>query len=229
MLDRLGLVSQAEHEVGEAEVGVVLHHVQENGPVADRDHRLGRRPPTPRACADPARRRRSRPSQHFHPRDRDDDSARPTRACRTSWADDLVLEVPREDQDEVRTGVLERLRMLDRDVGAGQELALLVRVAIDREVEQVGADAAVVEQRVALARRAVAGDRACPPGALRSGTRAGSTSSPRPAARSRRVPRACRSRASRSSIGQVLHAGRSAPDRRRPRAGRRGAASRRGS
>ena len=38
----------------------------------------------------------------------------------------------------------------------GQELALLVRVAVDRVVEEVGADAAVVEQRVALARRAVA-------------------------------------------------------------------------
>ena len=41
----------------------------------------------------------------------------------------------------------------------GQEVALLVRVAVDRVVEEVGADAAVVEQRVALAGRAVAGDR----------------------------------------------------------------------
>ena len=41
----------------------------------------------------------------------------------------------------------------------GSELALLVRVAVDRVVEEVRADAAVVEQRVALAGRAVAGDR----------------------------------------------------------------------
>ena len=54
--------------------------------------------------------------------------------------------------------MLERLGMADRDVGAGQELALLVGVAVDRELEQVGADAAVVEQRVALAGGAVAGD-----------------------------------------------------------------------
>ena len=41
LLDRLGLVAEAEHEVGEAEVGVVLHHVPEDGPGADRNHRLG--------------------------------------------------------------------------------------------------------------------------------------------------------------------------------------------
>ena len=44
----------------------------------------------------------------------------------------------------------------------GQELALLVRVAVDREVEQVGADAAVVEQRVALARARRSRRSACP-------------------------------------------------------------------
>ena len=43
-------------------------------------------------------------------------------------------------------------------MGPGQEQALLVRVAVDREVEEVGADAAVVEERVALSGRAVAGD-----------------------------------------------------------------------
>ena len=48
--------------------------------------------------------------------------------------------------------------MADRDLGAGQELPLLVRVAVDRELEQVGADPAVVEQRVSLAGSAVAGD-----------------------------------------------------------------------
>ena len=41
VLDHLGLVAEAEHEVGEAEVRVVLHHVPEDRPVADLDHRLG--------------------------------------------------------------------------------------------------------------------------------------------------------------------------------------------
>ncbi len=40
----------------------------------------------------------------------------------------------------------------------GGELALLVGIAIDGEVDEVRADSAVVEQRVALARCAVAGD-----------------------------------------------------------------------
>src|SRR6476619_633928 len=39
------------------------------------------------------------------------------------------------------------------------ETTVLVGVAIDGEVEEVGTDSAVVEQRVALARRAVAADR----------------------------------------------------------------------
>ena len=42
---------------------------------------------------------------------------------------------------------------------ARREAAVLVGIAVDGEVEEVGADAAVVEQRVALARRAVAADR----------------------------------------------------------------------
>ena len=42
VLDHLGLVAEAEHEVGEPEVGVVLHDVPQDRPVADRDHRLGR-------------------------------------------------------------------------------------------------------------------------------------------------------------------------------------------
>ena len=41
----------------------------------------------------------------------------------------------------------------------GVNLPVLVRVAVDRVVEEVRADAAVVQQRVALPGRAVAGDR----------------------------------------------------------------------
>ena len=42
--------------------------------------------------------------------------------------------------------------MVDRDVGAGQELPLLVWVAIHGVVQEIGADAAVVQQGVALCR-----------------------------------------------------------------------------
>ena len=47
---------------------------------------------------------------------------------------------------------------MDRDVGSRQELALLVRVPVDGEVDEVRPDAAVVEQGVPLARGAIAGD-----------------------------------------------------------------------
>src|SRR4029450_5949100 len=46
----------------------------------------------------------------------------------------------------------------DRDVRARQEEPLLVRVSVDREVHEVGANSAVVEERVPLAGSTVAGD-----------------------------------------------------------------------
>ena len=73
--------------------------------------------------------------------------------------DDLVLQVPGQDQDVVGLGLVDRLDRQDRNVHARREAAVLVGVAVDGEVEEVGADAAIVEQRVALARRAVAADR----------------------------------------------------------------------
>src|SRR5690606_7574471 len=47
---------------------------------------------------------------------------------------------------------------VDGDVAARKVLALLVRVAVDRVRQQLGADPAVVQERVALAWRAVASD-----------------------------------------------------------------------
>src|SRR5512147_1618882 len=111
----------------------------------------------PPASAAPGRRRRSPPSYDPHLRDRDDEAPSPL-AHVGELVDDLVGQVPGKDQDEVRMGLFECLRMVNRDPGAGQELPLLVRVAVDRELEQVGADAAVVEQRVSLAGSAVADD-----------------------------------------------------------------------
>ena len=91
------------------------------------------------------------------PRDRDDEPRSPfTRVGQL--LDDLVLEIPRKDQDVVGAILLEHLGVLDRDVRPRQELALLVRVAIDRVLKEIGANAAEVQKRVALSRRAVAGD-----------------------------------------------------------------------
>jgi hypothetical protein len=40
-----------------------------------------------------------------------------------------------------------------------REATMLVGIAIDREVEEVGADATIVEQRIALARRSISANR----------------------------------------------------------------------
>src|SRR5690606_26413076 len=49
--------------------------------------------------------------------------------------------------------------VVDRNACARRVRTLLVRIAVDRVVKKVGSYPAVVQQRVALARRAVADDR----------------------------------------------------------------------
>ena len=130
----------------------------------------------PRASAVPGRRRRSRPSQQLHLRDGDDEAGSPVAGV-GELRHDLPLEVPRQDQDVVGPLLFERIRMADRDVRPRQEQSLLVRVAIDRELEQVGTNAAVVKQRVALAGSAVASDPLTLAAMPRSGTPAAPISS----------------------------------------------------
>ena len=72
---------------------------------------------------------------------------------------DLLAQVPRQDEHDVRARLAQRLERPDRDVRARQKLALLVRVGVDGVVEEVGAHAAVVQERVALGGGAVARDR----------------------------------------------------------------------
>ena len=71
---------------------------------------------------------------------------------------DLVLEVPRKDQNVVGLGLVDRLHRIDRDVHAGRVAAVLVRIAVDGEVQEIGADSRVVEQGVAFAGGAIAAD-----------------------------------------------------------------------
>ena len=72
---------------------------------------------------------------------------------------DFVLQIPGQDQHVVRPCFLDLFGVEDRNVRSWQELALLVRAAVHGVVEEVGADAAVIEQGVPLARGAVTGDR----------------------------------------------------------------------
>src|SRR5215467_5793418 len=72
---------------------------------------------------------------------------------------DLLPEVPGQDENVVGFGLRQPLGRVDGDMGAGQELALLHRAPVNGVGQQVGPDAAVVQQGVALARGAVAGHR----------------------------------------------------------------------
>src|SRR3989344_8221603 len=72
---------------------------------------------------------------------------------------DFVLEVPGQDKQIIRFGFLDLVRMADRNVCAGRILSLLVGIAIDSVVEEVLADAAIIEKRIALARRTITGNR----------------------------------------------------------------------
>src|SRR5271166_1028214 len=64
--------------------------------------------------------------------------------------DDLVRQVPRQDPDDIGPVLTQRIRRTDRDVAAGQEMTLLVRVQVACVVDEVASHATIVEQRVAL-------------------------------------------------------------------------------
>src|SRR5215469_8958887 len=77
---------------------------------------------------------------------------------------DLVPEVPRQHENVVGAGLSEPPRRVDRDARTRQVLALLHRTPVDRIRKQVRPDAAVVQQRVPLARGTVACDGLALPG-----------------------------------------------------------------
>ena len=105
VLDGLGLVAEAQHEVGEAEVRVVLHDVPQHraggptGIIGLGDDLRGFAHAQPLPAAEDHDLHRTSTS-----RDRDHELGAPGAARAASWDDDLVLQVPGQDQDEVRAG-----------------------------------------------------------------------------------------------------------------------------
>src|SRR5919198_2003709 len=90
--------------------------------------------------------------------DRHDELAAPLADVR-HLLDDLVRQVPRQDQHVVRASLADALWMVDRHARPRKELALLVRASVHGEVDEVCSDAAVVEKGVAFPRGAVPSDR----------------------------------------------------------------------
>src|SRR5580700_1567539 len=68
---------------------------------------------------------------------------------------DLGLEIPGQYDNVIRLGFGDPVRMVNRDVAAGQVPALLIGTAVDGELNEILADPAVVDQGGAFARRTV--------------------------------------------------------------------------
>src|ERR1700736_3973765 len=68
------------------------------------------------------------------------------------------FQVPRQRQHHIWTVLVEKPWITNRDAHTWREAAMLVWITVDDVLEQIAADPAVVEQGVAVARRAVADD-----------------------------------------------------------------------
>src|SRR3569623_1081235 len=73
---------------------------------------------------------------------------------------DLVLQIPRQNQHVIRPRFGDLLRSKDRNVRARQELAVLVGITIDDVIDEVGANPAVIQERIAFAGSSVTGNAA---------------------------------------------------------------------
>ncbi len=89
--------------------------------------------------------------------DGDDEFASPLANIR-DLAHNLILEIPRQDKHIVGLCLPDHVRMVNGDMCAGEILPLLVCVLVHGVVDEIRPNPAVVEQRVALARGAIAGD-----------------------------------------------------------------------
>ena len=144
VLDGRRAVAQAEDEVAVPEVRVVAHHVPQDRPVADGHHRLGQRlrvlaqaQPEPAAEEDDLHRGDLRASTSR--RGMATTSWPPQAATSCQLRRDLGPQVPGQDQDQSGRSSCRCAGGMDRDVRARREAAVLVGVAVDGEVEEVGA------------------------------------------------------------------------------------------
>src|SRR5438552_5416963 len=103
----------------------------------------------------PSRTARSR--VHLNFRDRHNELASPI-PNKCILLHNFLFEIPWQNQQIIRPRTLDLIRRIDGDVCSRQELAVLVGIAVDGIVDEVGANGAIVQQGVALAWRAVSGN-----------------------------------------------------------------------
>src|SRR3990172_12060077 len=70
----------------------------------------------------------------------------------------LILQVPGEDEEVVRTGLAHFFRRQDRDLGSRKKASLLVRIPVHGVFDEIGPNPAVIQQRVPLRRGPVTCD-----------------------------------------------------------------------
>ena len=67
----------------------------------------------------------------------------------------LLSQIPGEDQNIIRSRCVDRLDRHDRNVHARRVPAVLVRIPIHGEIQEIRTNAAIVEQSIAFARRPI--------------------------------------------------------------------------
>src|SRR4051812_33166118 len=72
--------------------------------------------------------------------------------------DNLLLQIPRQDENVVRLRRVDRLHGKNRNMHPGRKLPVLVGIPIDSEIEKVSSNPAIVEERIALARSSISAD-----------------------------------------------------------------------
>ena len=93
--------------------------------------------------------------KYFNLRNWDKELAAPLRDV-TPLSDDFVLQVPRQNKQIIRLGHIDGLDRIDRYMHSRCKAAVFVGVFVHREVEKIRANAAVVEQGIALAGSTIA-------------------------------------------------------------------------
>src|SRR4029077_2859847 len=72
---------------------------------------------------------------------------------------DLILQVPGQDEQVVRSSLAHLIGGIDRNVSPRSKLPMLVGIPIDRIVKKICSPSTIVQQRIALAGGSVADDR----------------------------------------------------------------------
>src|SRR5208282_1127323 len=94
---------------------------------------------------------------NLHFRNRDDKLSAPFPDER-QLLHNLILQIPRQDENVVGPRRAQLFGRKNRDVGARQESSVLVRIAIHCEIHKIRADAAVIQERISFSRSPVADD-----------------------------------------------------------------------